>query len=377
MHLSHISLLNFKNYRELTLDFSPGINCFTGHNGAGKTNLLDAIHYLSFCKSYFNSFDNQNILQGEDLFVIQGIFDRNGQQEEIYCAQNRNESKQFKRNKKNYNRLSEHIGLLPVVMISPTDSELVQEGSETRRKFVDSIISQADKDYLTDLIDYNRALLQRNATLKSFFENRNWDETLMSVWDGQMVAKGREIFKKRESFTAIFTELFCRIYAEISGVRESVGLQYSSQLLDGDFEELLIKARVKDQTVQYSTTGVHKDDWLFTKDNHPVKKFASQGQQKSFIIALKLAQFFFLKNHFNTPPILLLDDMFDKLDEERVTRLAGKISGEDFGQVFITDTDTVRLEELFENREKDFVIISIRDGALQKHDYFQTGYAKK
>lgn len=364
MYLSHISLVNFKNYRELSLDFSPGVNCFTGHNGAGKTNLLDAVHYLSFCKSYFNPFDNQNIFHGEDMFIIQGVFCREDRSEEIYCAQKRNERKQFKRNKNDYNRLSEHIGLLPVVMISPEDGELVREGGETRRKFVDSIIAQADKEYLNDLIEYNRALLQRNAALKSFFESRNWDETLISVFDSQMLERGSHIFEKRKSFTREFSELFSEIYAEISGLQESVTLQYSSQLLEGGFEEILAKALPKDRAVQYSTAGIHKDDWLFFKDNYSVKKFASQGQQKSFIIALKLAQFQFLKNHFNSPPILLLDDLFDKLDEQRIKCLADKITGDDFGQVFITDTDRTRLEKLFGSRTKECVFFPIEDGRL-------------
>jgi DNA replication and repair protein RecF len=372
MHLSHISLLNFKNYHELSLDLSPEINCFTGNNGAGKTNLLDAVHYLSFCKSYFNPFDNQNILHGEDMFVIQGIFNKDEQEEEVYCAQKKNERKQFKRNKKEYNRLSEHIGLLPVVMISPEDIELVQAGGETRRKFVDSIISQADKDYLNDLIEYNRTLLQRNATLKSSYGNA--DQTLMSVWNGQMTASGTRIFEKRKAFTDKFSEIFGGIYTEISGSGESVSLQYASQLLEGGFEELLARALPKDTLVQYSTAGIHKDDWLFFKDGHPVKRFASQGQQKSFIIALKLAQFYFLKNNAGTAPILLLDDMFDKLDDERISRLAEKITGKDFGQIFITDTNPGRLQKLFGGKAKECIIVPIKEGGLLKAPSAQIHY---
>jgi DNA replication and repair protein RecF len=372
MHLEHISLVNFKNYRQISLDFSPGVNCFVGHNGAGKTNLLDAVHYLSFCKSYFNSFDNQNIMHGEEMFVIQGIFNKNGNEEEIYCAQKRNERKQFKRNKKDYVRLSEHIGLLPVVMISPTDTELVLEGSEVRRKFIDSIISQADTEYLNNLIEYNKVLLQRNAMLKHFYDTQSWDNTLMAIWDEQLLDRGRAIFNKRQSFTNEFSELFRKLYAGISGSRESVKLQYSSQLMEGDFAELLAKALPKDRAVLYSTTGIHKDDWLFFKEEYSLKKFASQGQQKSFIIALKLAQVHFLKEHFNSPPIVLLDDMFDKLDEERVNFLIDMITGNDFGQVFITDTDHFRLKKLLENKAKECIIIPIEEGRLQEseqHDY--------
>ncbi len=366
MHLKNLSVVNFKNYREVNLGFSAGINCFVGHNGAGKTNLLDAIYYLSFCKSYFNSFDNQNILHDEDMFVIQGIFDKEGQNEEIYCAQKRNDRKQFKRNKKDYSRLSEHIGLLPVVLVSPTDIELVIEGSEVRRKFVDSILSQIDSTYLNDLIEYNKALLQRNAMLKQFFESHSWDNTLISIWNDIMIAKGSEIFKKREAFTKEFSELFKSIYAEISGSREEVGLEYSSQLLEGDYADLLNKALGKDKAVLYSTTGIHKDEWLFTKENYPLKKFASQGQQKSFIIALKLAQFLYLKKQYKSPPIMLLDDIFDKLDEERVSYLIDMVTGPDFEQVFITDTSHTRMHKLLEKKKKDFRIFTISEGALQE-----------
>jgi DNA replication and repair protein RecF len=366
MHLKNLSVVNFKNYRELNLGFTQGINCFVGHNGAGKTNLLDAIHYLSFCKSYFNSFDNQNILHEEDMFVIQGIFDKGGKEEEIYCAQKRNDRKQFKRNKKDYGRLSEHIGLLPVVLVSPTDIELVIEGSEVRRKFVDSILSQLDSTYLNNLIEYNKALLQRNAMLKQFYETRSWDNTLISIWDEQMISKGTDIFKKRQAFTKEFSELFRSIYAEISGSREEVGLEYSSQLSEAPFPDLLTKVLPKDRLVQYSTVGVHKDDWLFTKDAYPLKKFASQGQQKSFIIALKLAQFLYLKKHYGSPPIMLLDDIFDKLDEERVSYLINMVTGPDFEQVFITDTNHTRMQKLLEKKKKEFRIYTVTEGALQE-----------
>lgn len=366
MYLKNLSIVNFKNYREVSLNFSQGVNCFVGHNGAGKTNLLDAIHYLSFCKSYFNSFDNQNILHNEDMFIIQGIFDKDGQAEEIYCAQKRNERKQFKRNKKDYGRLSEHIGLLPVVLVSPTDIELVIEGSEVRRKFVDSILSQVDSAYLNDLIEYNKALLQRNAMLKKFYETHTWDDMLISIWDEIMTSKGQDIFKKRQAFTKDFAKLFKTIYKEISGSREEVELEYSSQLLEGDFPTLLKKSLPKDKAVLYSTTGIHKDDWLFFKGEHSLKKFASQGQQKSFIIALKLAQFLYLKKHYNSPPIMLLDDIFDKLDEERVNYLINMVTDKDFEQVFITDTNHSRMHKLLEKKNKEHKIFPISEGALQE-----------
>ena len=366
MYLKNLSVVNFKNYRELSLSFSPEINCFVGHNGAGKTNLLDAIHYLSFCKSYFNSFDNQNILHDEDMFVIQGIFDKNGHTEEIYCAQKRNERKQFKRNKKDYDRLSEHIGLLPVVMVSPTDTELVLGGSEVRRKFTDSILSQVDAQYLEALIEYNKALLQRNAMLKKFYETRSWDDMLISIWNEIMIAKGAEIFTKRETFTREFSGIFKSIYSEIAGSREEAELQYSSQLQEGDFAGLLQKALPKDKAVLYSSTGIHKDDWLFFEEGRSLKRFASQGQQKSFIIALKLAQFFFLKKHYNSPPVMLLDDLFDKLDDQRVSFLINMVTGPDFGQVFITDTNPERMHGLLEKKNKEHRIFPINEGILKQ-----------
>ncbi len=366
MYLDNISILNFKNYRQVNMQFSQNVNCFVGHNGAGKTNLLDAIHYLSFCKSYFNSFDNQNIFHEEDMFVIQGQFYKDAQQEEIYCAQKRNDRKLFKRNKKDYGRLSEHIGLLPVVMISPTDIELIHEGSEVRRRFVDSILSQIDSAYLTNLIDYNKALLQRNAMLKRFYETRQWDDTLMAIWDEVLIEKGKEIFRKRKEFTEAFTGIFEKVYSEISGSRELANLTYSSQISEGEYADIFSKALDKDRAVQYTTAGVHKDDWLFLKDGHPLKKFASQGQQKSFIIALKIAQFHFLKKHFNFPPIVLLDDIFDKLDEDRVSYLINMVTGKDFKQVFITDTSHTRMKNLLDKKGQDYRIFPINEGALDE-----------
>ncbi|MGP8217776.1 MAG: DNA replication/repair protein RecF [Bacteroidia bacterium] len=366
MYLENISVLNFKNYRQLNLQFSKSVNCFVGHNGAGKTNMLDAIHYLSFCKSYFNSFDNQNIYHDEDMFVLQGLFSKNNEEEEIYCAQKRNDRKQFKRNKKDYGRLSEHIGLLPVVMISPTDIELIHEGSEARRRFVDSILSQTDAAYLNNLIEYNKALLQRNAMLKRFYETRQWDNTLMEIWDEQLITKGKEIYQKRKEFTVLFTQLFEKVYGEISGSREVAGLSYSSQLSEGDYKELFNKAIDKDRAVLYTTTGIHKDDWIFLKDAYPLKKFASQGQQKSFIIALKIAQFHFLKKHFGFSPIVLLDDLFDKLDEDRVNYLINMVTGNEFEQVFITDTSYARMKNLLDKKGKEYKIFRVSEGNLEE-----------
>ena len=365
MRITQISLLNFRNYSQLNIDFSGGINCLLGHNGAGKTNLLDAIHYLSFCKSYFNSFDNQNILHDEEMFVIQGLFEKDGNKEEIYCAQKRNERKQFKRNKKDYSKLSEHIGLLPVVMITPMDAALLYDGSDMRRKFVDSIISQVDTHYLNALIEYNKALVNRNALLKQFNESKTWDDTLMVTYDNILVSRGKAIFKKRQEFTEEFSPLFLKAYMEISGEQEKAHVEYSSKLFEGDFEGLLVQALPRDRVLTYTSTGVHKDDWIFCMEGRSLKKFASQGQQKSFIIALKIAQYRYLKKQYKSAPILLLDDIFDKLDDTRVNCLIDMVCGDEFEQVFITDTKLLRRKKLLENRDKEYRLFPISGGIIQ------------
>lgn len=375
MRITHLSLINFRNYQHIAIDFSGGINCLLGHNGAGKTNLLDAIHYLSVCKSYFNSFDNQNILHEEEMFVIQGLFDREGDKEEIYCAQKRNEPKQFKRNKKDYNRLSEHIGLLPVVMITPLDAALLYDGSDIRRKFVDSIISQVDAHYLAALIEYNRALMSRNASLKQFNESRTWDDSLLAIYNDIMISQGKAIFKKRQEFTEEFAPLFLKAYNEISGESEHAHVEYSSNLMEGDFEDLLANSIGKDRVLTYTTMGIHKDEWIFCMEGKSLKKFASQGQQKSFIIALKVAQYRYLKKHPHPEhgeksgaPILLLDDIFDKLDDTRINCLIDMVCGEEFEQVFITDTNLLRMKKLLENREKDYRLFPIANGVIQERE---------
>lgn len=373
MRISHLSLINFRNYHHISLDFSGGINCLLGHNGAGKTNLLDAIHYLSFCKSYFNSYDNQNILHEEEMFVIQGLFEREGTKEEIYCAQKRNERKQFKRNKKDYNKLSEHIGLLPVVMITPLDSELLYDGSDIRRKFVDSIISQVDANYLNALIEYNKALMSRNATLKQFQENRTWDDSLLAIYNDILVSRGKAIFEKRKEFTEEFSPLFLKAYMEISGESEKAHVEYSSNLMEGNFEDLLVNSIGKDRVLTYTTMGIHKDEWIFCMEAKSLKKFASQGQQKSFIIALKVAQFRYLKKQYASAPILLLDDIFDKLDDTRVNCLIDMVCGEEFEQVFITDTNLQRMKKLLENRDKDYRLFPIVSGMIQEEQLIAQG----
>lgn len=362
MYLKSISLINFKNYPETTLSFSNHVNCFTGNNGEGKTNILDAIHYLSFCKSFFNPIDSQNILHLAPFFLIQGIFETNEQVDEVYCGQKRNHKKQFKRNKKEYQRLADHIGLFPLVMISPADSELITEGSESRRKFIDSVISQFDKAYLENLISYNKIISQRNALLKHFGHSGTFDRASLEIWDMQLIEYGTRVFDTRKQFINEFIPIFQKHYELISGGKEVVNIDYQSHLKEASFNEVLEKALSRDKVMEYTTVGIHKDDLEFTINNYPIKKYASQGQQKSFLIALKLAQFDFVKNIKRITPILLLDDIYDKLDDLRVKQLMELVSSDNFGQLFITDTHPTRLVELFQSTNADLKAFKIEDG---------------
>ncbi len=366
MFLSKLSLVNFKNYESAEMAFSDQVNCFTGNNGEGKTNLLDAIHYLSFCKSFFNPIDSQNILHEAPFFVIQGTFvDEEGKEEEVYCGLKRNQKKQFKRNKKEYSRLADHIGLFPLVMVSPADSELITEGSETRRRFMDTVIAQFDKHYLDDLIKYNKALSQRNALLKQFADSRRFDKASLEIWDAQLVEPGNAIYEKRAAFVKQFIPIFQKHYELISGGKEKVKLSYQSQLLDNDFAKVLEASVSRDRAMQYTTTGIHKDDLEFGIGGYPVKKFGSQGQQKSYLIALKLAQYDFIKKIKKMKPILLLDDIYDKLDDTRAKELMAIVSGESFGQIFITDTHDDRIPKLFKRSGADFKMFRIKKGGIE------------
>lgn len=364
MILERLYLLQFKNIREMSLEMAPKANCFLGENGEGKTNILDAIHYLSFTKSYFNQIDNQNINHNEDYFVVQGWYQLNGEGLEIYCGLKRGQKKNFKKNKKEYERLADHIGILPLVMVSPSDADLINEGSEVRRKFIDSIISQYDKVYLERLIDYNKVLLQRNALLKRFAETRSYSADLLDVWDIKLSELGRWIYEKRKQFLSEFIVLFNRYFALLSGGKEEVGIDYKSDLAEYDFYALLKSNLHKDRSAEYTTAGIHKDDLIFMMNDHPVKKFGSQGQQKSYLIALKLAQYKHISTLKQTLPILLLDDIFDKLDVKRVAGLMKIVTSEDFGQLFITDTDPEKLPALLEELGVTFKTYFIKEGGL-------------
>lgn len=367
MILERLSLLNFKNYDEAQLEFCPKFNCFVGNNGMGKTNLLDAIHYVSFCKSFFNAVDSQNIKHEQPFFAIQSWINKNGETHEIYCGVKRGHKKQFKHNKKEYERLSEHIGLYPLVMISPSDIELIWDGSEVRRKFMDSIISQYDKVYLEKLIAYNHVLQQRNALLKQFYESRSFDAMSLEIWDDQLILHGEAIIETRTKFLQEFIPLFTRNYHFISGSSEEVSLEYESTLKDRSYKTVLLTTLDRDRAVHHTTAGPHRDDLDFKLMGNSLKKFASQGQQKSYLLALKLAQFEFIKEKKLTKPLLLLDDIYDKLDESRFKKLIELVSGDAYGQVFITDTHPQRIQELFEQNNSEHIIYVVNNGNIKKH----------
>jgi len=359
MFLKSLSLVNYKNFDSKNLDFDPTINCLVGKNGVGKTNILDAIYHLCFGKSYFNPVATQNIKHGTEFFMIDGAFEKNDRQEKIVCSFKKGMKKVIKRNGKAYDKFSEHIGFLPLVIISPADRDLIVEGSETRRKFIDGVISQSDKEYLQSLIKYNKVLSQRNSLLKYFAINRTFDADALYVYDEQLHTHGTTIFKKRSQFLESFIPIFQEQYANISKKEEGVLLAYQSKLVEHSLDKLLKSALEKDRALQYTSVGIHKDDLDFTIDGYPIKKFGSQGQQKSFLIALKLAQFYFIKKQAKTTPILLLDDIFDKLDEERVAHIVSLVNNEAFGQLFISDTHTDRTEKVVKKINQSYKIFNL------------------
>jgi len=363
MRLNSLSILNYKNISEAELNFSPKINCFIGDNGMGKTNLLDAIYFLSFCKSHSNAVDSQNILHDADFFLLQGQYVLGENMEEIYCGMKRKQKKQFKRNKKEYERLSDHIGLLPLVLVSPDDSVLISEGSEERRKFMDGVISQFDNTYLQNLIQYNNALRQRNALLKS--ENQV-DISLFEIWEDQMALHGSYIYEQRKSFLNEFVPIFQEIYTKISGGHELISLIYQSQHDNHDIKARMSETRERDRILGYSTQGIHKDELEMLLDEYPIKRVGSQGQNKTYLISLKLAQFNFLKREYNFSPLLLLDDIFDKLDSKRVKEIIQLVSSETFGQIFITDTNREHLDKLLLQLGQDATIFTVQNGEISQ-----------
>ena len=359
MILNTLSLVNYKNFESQVFDFDAKINCFVGANGIGKTNALDAIYHLAFGKSYFNPIATQNINHNAEFFVVDGSFTKNERTEKLIVSLKRGSKKVIKRNAKAYEKFSEHIGFIPLVIISPADRDLIIEGSDTRRKFIDSVISQSDKNYLTQLIAYNKVLAQRNALLKYFALNNTFNTETLSIYNEQLHTYGTDIFEKRDAFLKTFIPIFKTRYQAISQSKEAIDLHYKSDLFTTSLKDLLNININKDKALQYTSVGTHKDDLVFLIDDFPIKKFGSQGQQKSFLIALKLAQFDFIKQQSGVAPILLLDDIFDKLDEHRVAQLIGLVDDAQFGQIFISDTHAERTENIVKQIHQSYKIFKL------------------
>lgn len=349
MFLSNLKITNFKSYADADIDLCDGVNCLVGNNGVGKTNLLDAVYYLSFCKSYFNSIDMQNIRQGEDFFAVHGRYEGlESQPVQVSCIQRRGQPKQMRYDQKPYKVFADHIGRIPLVIVSPTDQVLITGGSDVRRKFLNGVVSQTDKPYLQNLLQYDKALAQRNRLLKQFYDDRYWDAPAIDVWDSQLVRFGTPLFDARQRFLEKFIPIFNDYYNWISSQRETVEIGYESQLIQNrDLAALLVEAQAADRYAQFTTVGPHKDDLTLSIAGLPVKKFASQGQQKTISLALKLAQFQYILDHTGVKPILLLDDIFDKLDLDRIKQLIRLVGGDRFGQVFLTDTQPGRVQQIF------------------------------
>jgi DNA replication and repair protein RecF len=361
MILEKLSVINYKNIAEATLEFSPKINCLIGQNGVGKTNVLDAIYYLSFCHSANNPIDSQVIKHGTEFFVLEGTYEDDLH---IYCGMKRGTKKHFKRNKKEYRRLSEHIGLVPIVVVSPSDTLLIEGGSEERRRLMDMVISQYDHGYMDAMNRYNKALQQRNAMLKQEDEP-NID--VMSLFEEQMAFEGERIYQARKAFVEELTPIFQRIHETIAENREQVGLNYISHCQRGPLLEVIQRDRFKDRAIGYSLHGVHRDDLEITLGGHLMKREGSQGQNKTFVIALKLAQFDFLKRtNSKTTPLLLLDDIFDKLDAQRVEQIVKLVAGDEYGQIFITDTNRDHLDLILSRSSLDYKIFHVDNGEIEE-----------
>lgn len=364
MILENISIINYKNIKGVNLDLSPKINCLIGHNGVGKTNFLDAIYYLSFCRSANNPIDSQIIMHDENFFMLEGNYrTEQGDIENIYCGMKRGTKKHFKRNKKEYKRLSQHIGLVPLIYVSPSDSSLIEGGSEERRRLMDVVISQYDHSYIELLSNYNKALQQRNALLKMEEEP---DSSLLDIWEQEMARNGELLFQKRLAFVDELVPVFQQIYQQISGQREIVSLRYISHCQRGPLLDVIQRDRFKDRAVGYSLHGVHRDDLEMLIGDFQMKREGSQGQNKTFVLALKLAQFDFLRRTSSTTtPLLLLDDIFDKLDAQRVESIVQLVSGDNFGQIFITDTNRDHLDKILSKSDDEYKIFTVEGGDIE------------
>ena len=363
MILKRLSILNYKNIREATIELSPKINCLIGQNGVGKTNFLDAVYYLSFCRSAFTPIDSQVIMHDQDFFVLDGDYrSDSGEDFNIYCGMKRGVKKHFKRDKKDYKRLAQHIGLIPLVFVSPADSVLIAGGSEERRRLMDMVICQYDVAYADALMRCNKALQQRNALLKMEAEP---DPALLDIWEEEMASQGEIIYRRRDEFISLLIPVFQHIYETISENKEKVSLRYISHCQRGRLIDVIRRDRAKDRAVGYSLHGVHRDDIEMMLGDYQMKREGSQGQNKTFVLALKLAQFEFLKRTVTaTVPLLLLDDIFDKLDARRVEQIVKLVAGERFGQIFITDTNRDHLDRILQHSAMDYKLFEVEDGEI-------------
>ena len=360
MYLKKLSLINFKNIREENLEFRPGINCFVGDNGAGKTNVIDAVYFLSMCKSSLAMTDGQNMRHGSDFFLLDGQYlTDEGRSESVVCAFARKGGKTLKRNGKEYERLSDHVGLIPVVIVSPADTMLISDAADERRRYLNGFISQLDRAYLQALVRYNAVLGERNRLLKI-----SRDEQMLCIYDRQLVEQGGIIHRKRSEIAALLEPEVARYYRHLSSDREQVTLEYRSELNDTPFEELLLKSREKDFVNGFTTAGIHRDDLVLHIGGYPLRKYGSQGQQKSFLIALKLAQYALVAQAKGEKPILLLDDLFDKLDAGRVEQLIRLVGDDGFGQIFITDCNPTRLKRILDKAGGDYTLFSVAEGTV-------------
>lgn len=362
MILKKLNIYNYRNISDAELFFSPKVNCFIGNNGEGKTNVLDAIYFLSLTRSSTGNTDSVNIRHGESIMMVQGVYDFEGTEETIHCGLKSGQKKHLKRNGKEYKKLSEHFGLLPLVLVTPADSSIIAGGSDERRRFMDLVIAQYDNTYMNALTQYNKALQQRNAMLKAD-EEPNID--VLGVFEEMMALYGTQIYQQRQRFITEFTPVFQELYSHISNDQEKVELNYTSHCQRGDLLQVIQQDRMKDRIMGYSLHGIHRDDLNMTLGGYPLKNEGSQGQNKSFLIALKLAQFRFLcDTGSRTTPLLLLDDIFDKLDSTRVEKIVELVSGNTFGQIFITDTNRDHLDKILARLHGDYVIFNVHAGSI-------------
>ncbi|MCH5330489.1 MAG: DNA replication/repair protein RecF [Alistipes sp.] len=361
MYLKRLSLINFKNIAQTDLVLGEGINCFTGDNGAGKTNVLDAVYVLSMSKSATGMTDGQCVRHGENFYVAEGeYFSSDGRREQIACSFMRGSGKTLKRNGKVYERLSDHVGLIPIVIVVPSDTMLISDAADERRRYLNSFISQFDRSYLEALMRYNAVLAERNRFLKT-----SSDESMLEVYDAQLAAHGTVIHARRAEILERLQPVVAEYYEALSPDGETIDLRYRSELNEAPFADILLRARQKDAVNEFTTSGVHRDDIVFSIGGQPLRRFGSQGQQKSFLIALKLAQYSLISEISGERPILLLDDVCDKLDEKRVERLAKLVSGERFGQIFITDCNEQRLRSLLERADCEYSHYAVREGEVR------------